>query len=196
MENHSANIDQHFREDKSLLLTLSKLREYRIDHHSYDELHHTIRINAFKEHGKWYEIQKVPHDISSEELANQVDHIQEITAFDFIELGFQNMSGMGEDGDGLIYNPSQDVLKVSDLDFDFPFVCTHKREAKPGKTSTKFFLVKKLKDFLKVKHVLVSKPNVMTEELALMEFVNVSTLTLLNLATADVRHILSSLNFP
>ena len=170
--------------------------EYRRDHDIHHYIPHTIRINAFKQHGKWYELQKASSSISSEELMNQVDHIQEITRFDFIELGFQDFTMMGEDGDGLIYNPHQDRLKISDLDFDFPFVCTHKREARPGKKSTKFFLVKKLKDLFKVELVLVSKPNVMTEELASLDVVNVWILTLLICVIVDVRHILSSLNIP
>ena len=149
IENHSANIDQDFQEDESLLLTLSKLMEYRRDHDIHHYIPHTIRINAFKQHGKWYELQKASSSISSEELMNQVDHIQEITRFDFIELGFQDFTMMGEDGDGLIYNPHQDRLKISDLDFDFPFVCTHKREARPGKKSTKLFLLKNSRIYLR-----------------------------------------------
>ena len=61
---------------------------------------------------------------------------QKIGMDEFAQLGFPQVATQGEDGDGLIYNPHENLVKVSDIDFDFPYVCTHKRESKPGKALT------------------------------------------------------------
>ena len=52
MQDHHANVRQDFEEDESLLITMGKL--IRLLHQR--DFHHSIRINAVKYAGDWYEI--------------------------------------------------------------------------------------------------------------------------------------------
>lgn len=129
-------IDQHFIEDESLLLTVGKLYEFIRDGHEVSGyFHHTVRLNAIKSDGKWWELQKLPSGhFHKRDISSMVDHVQEITGVDAAHIGFglDTVASAGEDGDGLIFNPDEKMIKISDADFDFPYVCTHKRENRPG----------------------------------------------------------------
>lgn len=134
-EKSSDDVKQQLNEDESLLLTLGKLYHFNRDgEKAEDYFDHSIRLNAVKYNGIWYEIQRVPHEyIHLHELPSMVNHVQALTVNDFIMLGFPTwLYGEGHNGDGLIFNPDENMIKVSDLDFQHPFICTHKRISKPG----------------------------------------------------------------
>ena len=65
--------------------------------------------------------------------------IQELTHYDFQMMGFGDIYGQGKDLSGLIYDPKTDGLKVVNSNRKSSYVCSHKRQHKPGM----YFLEKK-----------------------------------------------------
>ena len=53
MEDFS-DIDKHYNEDVSLLLTLSMIPEFQRDHYDIKEIKNKVVLNAIKYEGKWY----------------------------------------------------------------------------------------------------------------------------------------------
>ncbi len=135
MHDHHAHIDQDFHEDNSLLLTLGKLHQFRSDGNNPQRFFkHTVRLNAFKEAGIWYETQKLQRG----DDWNMVDSAQKLSSFDFGQLGAEALYDQGQDGDGLIFNPSENMIKLAHKSYKYPFVCTHKAEHRMGKSSKPF----------------------------------------------------------
>ena len=135
MHEHNAFIDQDFHEDSSLLLTLGKLHQFRSDgNNPLRFFKHSVRLNAYKEAGIWYETQKLQGGDW-----NMMGSVQKLSSFDFGQLGAEALYDLGQDGDGLIFNPLEIQLKLANSSYKYPFVCTHKAELRMGKSSKPFF---------------------------------------------------------
>ena len=134
MEDFS-DIDKHYNEDVSLLLTLSMIPEFQRDHHDIKEIENKVVLNAIKYEGKWYEVLNVPEErFSLKSLVwDDMQYMQEITKDDLKVLGF-NMSiyDEGKNYDTLRYDPKDNDLKVVRHYLHYDFVCLHKRINKPG----------------------------------------------------------------
>lgn len=132
------SIQQDFLEDVSLLLTVGKLYEFVRDPHNSEPsqfFHHTVRLNAIRSQGQWYEIQKLPSGhFHYSHITDMLNHVQMLTLTEKIGFGFEEVAfdETAEDGDGLIFNPDEWKIKISNADFEFPYVCTHKREYRLG----------------------------------------------------------------
>lgn len=132
------NIRQSFNEDISLLLTVGKLYEFVRDPHDPDPsqfFHHTVRLNAVRLEGQWYEIQKLPSGhFRYSDITELVNQVQILSPDDVFGFGYEEvvLDPTAEDGDGLIFNPHEWKIKIADVDFEFPFVCSHKREHAQG----------------------------------------------------------------
>lgn len=181
-DQESNDVKQDLDEDTSLLLTLGKLHYFRRDGaEAEDYFDHSIRLNAIKYDGIWYEIQKLQHGyIQIHDLPTMVNYVQALTAYDFLTLGFPStLYHEGKNGDGLIFNPKENMIKVSDLDFQHPFICSHKRISKPGLSIKSLNIKKSIKNKsvpLSFQEMLVQVElqNVMIEELVTTVNVSVS----------------------
>ena len=134
MEDFS-EIYKHYNEDISLLLTLSKIPEFRRDHGDIREIESKVLINAIKYKEKWYEILKVPdHGFSIKTLIrNEMHYMQEIIKGDFKALGFnESIYYEGKNYDTLLFDPRDGDLRIARNHHHFDYVCLHKRVNKPG----------------------------------------------------------------
>ena len=61
------------------------------------------------------------------------ESIQELTHYDFQMMGFGDIHGQGKDLSGLVFDPKIDGLKVVNSKKKYSYVCSHKRQHKPGK---------------------------------------------------------------
>jgi len=129
-------IDQSIKEDWSNLMTLNKLVEFfRDDHKVTGKIKKKIILNAFKYHEKWYEVHKLPRKLKHFKLVRLIgshEMIQEITRYDFEIMGFGEFYDQGKDFSGLVYDPRANTLKVVNSKRKYAYVCTHKRQHKPG----------------------------------------------------------------
>ena len=48
-------------------------------------------------------------------------------------MGFGDIHGQGKDLSGLVFDPKTDGLKVVNSKKKYSYVCSHKRQHKPGK---------------------------------------------------------------
>ena len=128
---HEDNINQ----DISNLLTLGKLHYFRSDpHHEHLLGHHNIWINAFKTNNKWYESHRTRH-LRFHHHADKLlgsHNVQEISMYDLDKFGQADLFAMGEDGDGLVYDPKTKQLAIKKLHHNYKFVCTHMLEHRAG----------------------------------------------------------------
>ena len=121
----------------SSLLTISKIVEFNRNRDDTYSLRKKILTNTFKYQGKWYEFHKVPNRIETKynlkNLVHDTEITQEISKFDLESLGFTDVYDTGDDYYSLVYNTRSDTLKAVRYGHKYPFVCTHKRQDKPGK---------------------------------------------------------------
>ena len=66
-----------------------------------------------------------------------VKNVLPISEYDFEKLNkhLANQSAsfsMGDNGDGLIYDPAENLIKIKKLSHKYDFVCTHMREERKG----------------------------------------------------------------
>jgi len=129
-------IHQTIKEDYSNLLTLSKLNEFHRDVTKMSKsIKKKIILNAFKYQGKWYEIHSLPRKLKHFKLQRLIggyESIQELTHYDFQMMGFGDIHGQGKDLSGLVFDPKIDGLKVVNSKKKYSYVCSHKRQHKPG----------------------------------------------------------------
>ncbi len=134
MHEDRAHIEEDFHENESLLLTLGKLPQFLSDGNNPQRfLRHTVRLNAIKEGGVWYEIQKWSNDQNAWDQIHQLlGKVQRLSSYDFELLGIKELYDQSQDGDGLIFNPSENKIKLAYKSYEYPFVCTHKTEHRIG----------------------------------------------------------------
>ena len=134
-----SNIEQTIKEDFSNLLTLTKLVEFQRDYAKFSKkIKKKILLNAFKYQGKWYEIHKLPRKLKHFKLKRFIgghENIQEVTQYDFSNMGYADAYELGKDFSGLVYDPKTNSLKVVNSRKKYAYVCSHKRQHKPGTTS-------------------------------------------------------------
>ena len=132
----NAEIKQEFKENEALLLTLGKLPQFFSEGNNPSQFfHHTIRINAIKTGGQWYEFQKVARDLKNQDRLFDAPEgsWQRLDLYDFEILNVGHLYTEGQEGDGLIFNPNENQLKIAHHGYKYPFVCTHKTEKRIGK---------------------------------------------------------------
>ena len=66
-----------------------------------------------------------------------VKNVLPISEYDFEKLNkhLANQSAsfsMGDNGDGLIYDPEENLIKIKTLSHQYDFVCTHMRDERKG----------------------------------------------------------------
>jgi len=131
-----SNIEQTIKEDFSNLLTLTKLVEFQRDYAKFSKkIKKKILLNAFKYQGKWYEIHKLPRKLKHFKLKRFIgghENIQEVTQYDFSNMGYADAYEQGKDFSGLAYDPKTNTLKVVNSRKKYAYVCSHKRQHKPG----------------------------------------------------------------
>ena len=125
-------LQQDLKENPSLLLTLGKLREFFQDPYQNpkDFFNEKIRLNAIQYKRNWYEIHNVPLG-TYVDLSKISEFGQLIPPLDFEFFGLDY--GSGKNRAGLVFDPKWGQLKLEDFNKKFPYICTHKREYRPGK---------------------------------------------------------------
>ena len=79
-------------------------------------------------------IHRVPDQHISSEYFTIHESALMITAEDFTRMGYPDLTGAGEDGDTLVYDPHGDTFKTVSPNRNYDYICTHKHESKPGNT--------------------------------------------------------------
>ena len=122
---------QDFVEDTSLLLTIGKLYDFYVRSTPQEHFKSKIWLNAIKFNGKWIEIHQVP-TVPYIELTTilPANLGQEIFPVDFKLFGFNQT--LGQELDGLIFDPLTNKLELSSTSNAFSSICTHKKLKRPG----------------------------------------------------------------
>ena len=114
-----------------MLLTLGKLREFFQDPYQSPKsyFNEKIRLNAIQFNRNWYEIREVPPN-SYVDLTKIHEFGQLIPPLDFEFFGLDY--GMGKNRMGLVFDPKWGQLQLENFNEKFPYICSHKREYRPG----------------------------------------------------------------
>ena len=140
VEPNAKILQQELKENPSLLLTLGKLREFFQDPYQSPKSHFNerIRLNAIQFNRNWYEIHQVPPN-SYVDLTKIHEYGQLIPPLDFEFFGLDY--DMGKNRMGLVFDPKWGQLQLENFNEKFPYVCSHKREYRPGNHSLRLILI-------------------------------------------------------
>ena len=140
VEPNAKILQQELKENPSLLLTLGKLREFFQDPYQSPTSHFNekIRLNAIQFNRNWYEIHQVPPN-SYVDLTKIHEFGQLIPPLDFEFFGLDY--DMGKNRMGLVFDPKWGQLQLENFNEKFPYVCSHKREYRPGNHSLRLILI-------------------------------------------------------